>query len=87
MRTFLLALITLYQRCLSPFLPPSCRFQPSCSEYARDAVQQHGALKGTGLALSRLVRCHPLCRGGYDPVPPATTAPRALQRNSNRHAA
>ena len=86
MRTFILALITFYQRCLSPFLPPSCRFQPSCSEYARDAVCQHGALKGTGLTLLRLVRCHPLCRGGYDPVPPAT-APRALQRNTNRHAA
>lgn len=61
--------IVLYQRLLSPFLPQSCRFYPSCSEYARQAILKHGLLKGSWLALKRLARCHPLNPGGYDPVP------------------
>lgn len=72
-RTFaqsvLLALIWLYQRLLSPFFAGSCRFEPSCSQYARQAVILHGALRGGLLALWRIVRCQPLCRGGHDPVP------------------
>ena len=75
MRTILLASIWAYQRLLSPVFAGSCRFQPSCSEYARQAVILHGPALGSLLTLWRLVRCHPLCRGGYDPVPlrwPAT---------------
>jgi hypothetical protein len=57
-----------YKRFLSPLLPPACRFVPSCSEYAMSAVEKHGAAKGLVLAMWRLLRCHPLSRGGYDPV-------------------
>jgi len=58
-----------YQKFISPGLPPSCRFSPSCSQYALEAVSKHGALKGTWLGVRRLVRCHPFNPGGYDPVP------------------
>lgn len=60
-----------YQRFISPLLAPRCRFHPSCSQYAIEALQRHGALRGTWLALGRLLRCHPLHPGGDDPVPPA----------------
>jgi putative membrane protein insertion efficiency factor len=62
-------LIRGYRSLLSPLLPPTCRFHPSCSEYALHAVEQHGALRGSWLGLRRVVRCHPLSAGGYDPVP------------------
>jgi putative membrane protein insertion efficiency factor len=58
-----------YQLLVSPLLPPSCRFTPSCSQYALEAVTRHGALKGTWLAARRLARCHPFHPGGFDPVP------------------
>jgi putative membrane protein insertion efficiency factor len=58
-----------YQIVVSPLLPPSCRFTPSCSQYALEAVNRHGALKGTWLAARRLARCHPFHPGGFDPVP------------------
>lgn len=61
--------IRLYQKLVSPALPPSCRFAPSCSEYARQAVEKHGVLRGLWLGLGRLLRCHPFSHGGYDPVP------------------
>jgi putative membrane protein insertion efficiency factor len=61
-------LVRAYQSCISPFLFPCCRFYPSCSEYAIDAVSRYGPLKGSYLALRRLLRCHPWHRGGYDPV-------------------
>lgn len=61
--------IRAYQRLISPFLPRTCRFVPSCSEYAAQAIQAHGPLRGTWLALRRLSRCHPFHPGGYDPVP------------------
>ena len=61
--------LELYKRIISPLLPPSCRFYPSCSEYARQAVEQYGSARGAFLALRRLARCHPLSRGGFDPVP------------------
>ncbi len=61
--------LRLYKRCLSPLLPPRCRFHPTCSEYCREAVERHGALKGGWLGLGRLCRCHPFSKGGVDPVP------------------
>lgn len=62
-------LIWLYQRFIGPLLPPACRFYPTCSVYASTAIARHGALKGSYLAARRLLRCHPLCEGGIDPVP------------------
>ncbi len=66
--SFFVVLIRAYQMCISPFLLPCCRFTPSCSEYAIDAVRSYGPLKGSILALTRLLRCHPWHPGGYDPV-------------------
>lgn len=63
-----------YKRWLSPLLPAACRFHPTCSEYAAQAIESHGALKGSALAVARLLRCGPWSRGGFDPVPPASTA-------------
>ena len=62
-------LIRGYQRFISPILPPSCRFYPTCSQYAIEVVQRHGVLKGGGLAIWRLLRCGPWTKGGYDPAP------------------
>ena len=58
-----------YQIAISPMLPSACRFQPTCSEYGHDAIQKYGIVKGGRLAVWRLLRCNPFCRGGYDPVP------------------
>jgi putative membrane protein insertion efficiency factor len=69
MRQFLRTLIRVYRYCISPLLGPSCRFYPSCSCYADEAIQQHGALRGSYLAVRRILRCHPWHPGGYDPVP------------------
>ena len=63
------ALISVYQRVLSPYWPSSCRYQPTCSHYAQEAIVAHGTLKGGWLALKRLARCAPWGGGGYDPVP------------------
>jgi uncharacterized protein len=62
-------MIRAYQLLVSPVLPPSCRFTPSCSQYALEAVTRYGALRGTWLAARRLARCHPFHPGGFDPVP------------------
>ncbi len=64
-----IGLLRLYKLALSPLLPAACRYEPTCSEYAREAVERHGALRGIWLATRRLTRCHPLREGGYDPVP------------------
>ncbi len=68
-RFLLLLLVRVYRRLVSPMLPPSCRFYPSCSAYAETALVRHGAARGTWLVARRLVRCHPLHPGGIDPVP------------------
>ena len=66
----LLGLIKLYQTLISPLTPSTCRFQPTCSHYAKEAIVVHGARKGSVLALRRLLKCHPWGKSGYDPVPP-----------------
>ena len=70
MKKFLLVLIRFYQRRISPLFPPVCRYYPTCSHYAVEAIELHGALRGTLLATWRFLRCNPLFPGGYDPVPP-----------------
>jgi uncharacterized protein len=80
----LIALVQAYRLVLSPWLGSACRFEPTCSAYALQALQMHGAAAGTYLTLRRLARCHPLCQGGHDPVPqelPGLFSPKA-SRNS-----
>lgn len=69
MKRIAIALVHLYQYLLSPLLGPRCRFHPSCSHYAIEALEKHGLLRGLWLSLRRLLRCHPWHLGGYDPVP------------------
>jgi putative membrane protein insertion efficiency factor len=69
MKTIFLALIRAYQYLLRPMLGSNCRFYPSCSDYAREAIERHGALRGLWLAVRRVARCHPYHPGGFDPVP------------------
>lgn len=69
MKTVVLAMLGAYKRFVSPALPNACRFVPTCSEYAMEAVDGHGVVRGAMLTAWRLLRCHPLARGGYDPVP------------------
>ncbi|ABC84122.1 membrane protein insertion efficiency factor YidD [Anaeromyxobacter dehalogenans] len=71
-RRALVLLVRIYQRLVSPLLPPACRFYPSCSAYAVTALQRHGALRGSWLTVRRLCRCHPFHPGGVDPVPELT---------------
>lgn len=69
MKKFFLAPIRFYQKWISPALPPSCRFYPSCSEYTYQAIEKYGVLQGGWLGLRRIARCHPFNPGGFDPVP------------------
>ena len=78
LRAFLVALIRLYQRVLSPVLGGHCRFKPTCSEYCIEALRKHGVCKGLGLGVWRVLRCNPLGKAGYDPVP--NPAGRAADR-------
>ena len=78
MERLLLGLIRLYQLTLSPIVGMHCRFTPSCSRYAQEAIRVHGSARGSWLAIKRIGRCHPFCEGGLDPVPPRNedTPPR-----------
>ena len=68
MKYLVLDVLGIYKAMISPFLPPACRFEPSCSDYMRQAVEQHGAAKGTWMGIKRILRCQPFCKGGHDPV-------------------
>ena len=69
MKFLLIGLIQIYRLLISPIFPPSCRFQPTCSQYALDAVERFGSIRGSWMAIKRILRCHPFNPGGYDPVP------------------
>lgn len=71
-----IALVRFYQLVISPLIGPRCRFTPTCSQYAIEAVRAHGVVKGSWLATKRLLKCHPLNEGGYDPVPPKQSSNR-----------
>jgi uncharacterized protein len=73
MRSVLTAILRTYRYCISPMLGPNCRFYPTCSCYAEEAIDKHGVTKGCYLTVRRLLRCHPWHAGGYDPVPPTLT--------------
>jgi len=75
MKTVLLGIIRGYRYFISPLFPPSCRFQPTCSQYAIEAIAIYGTIKGSWLGINRILRCHPFDPGGYDPVPPADETP------------
>ena len=68
MKFLVLDLLGIYKAAVSPFLPAACRFEPTCSEYARHAVEKYGVMRGTWIGLKRILRCQPFCKGGYDPV-------------------
>ncbi|WP_081859086.1 membrane protein insertion efficiency factor YidD [Desulfohalovibrio reitneri] len=84
MRSLPYLLVRFYQLAVSPLTPPGCRFQPTCSEYARQALEVHGSRRGGMLALGRLLRCHPFRRGGYDPVPPPSPGDDGRRRQEKR---
>ena len=69
MKKIFIGLIRGYQRFISPLFPPSCRYYPTCSNYSVQAIQKQGAIKGSIMGISRILRCHPFVKGGYDPVP------------------
>lgn len=69
MKKIVIGMIKIYQKVISPLTPPSCRFYPTCSHYGIEAVEKHGALKGSWLAVRRISKCHPFHEGGFDPVP------------------
>ena len=68
MKSGLQFLLTVYKRLVSPLLPPACRYLPTCSEYAQEALERHGVLRGSAKAAWRVLRCHPFAKGGYDPA-------------------
>jgi len=78
-RSAVMLLLQGYKRLVSPWLPPSCRYVPTCSEYAMEAVERYGAVHGGWMAMTRILRCHPFAKGGYDPVDPNRAASGAKQ--------
>lgn len=79
MNKVLIWLVRGYQRFISPLFPPTCRYYPTCSAYTLEALKRHGALKGSLMGIARILRCHPLVKGGFDPVPKHFS----LRRNTN----
>ncbi|MBQ2755899.1 MAG: membrane protein insertion efficiency factor YidD [Oscillospiraceae bacterium] len=79
MKKIFIACIRFYQRAISPLFPPACRYYPTCSAYTIAAINRFGALKGTVMGAARILRCHPFCKGGYDPVPDKFTLKRWKQ--------
>lgn len=75
-KLFALLCLRFYKNCLSPLLPPSCKYRPTCSEYAAEAVERYGVFRGGWLSLKRILRCNPLAEGGFDPVPDWKSAVR-----------
>ncbi|MCG8520238.1 MULTISPECIES: membrane protein insertion efficiency factor YidD [Marinobacter] len=86
MRKLLLLPIRCYQYAISPMMASHCRHYPTCSNYAIEAIERHGAVRGSYLAGRRLLRCHPWSPGGYDPVPPSTPTPPSPEGSSIRSA-
>ncbi len=84
-RRILRALHRLYKMTLSPLFGNACRFEPYCSDYALEAIEAHGYVKGGWLTLKRLARCHPYCQGGYDPVPPGKDFDRDSWKIKEQH--
>lgn len=68
MKFLVLDMLSIYQVVVSPLMPAACRFEPTCSEYTRQAVEKYGAIRGTWLGVKRILRCQPFCKGGHDPV-------------------
>lgn len=85
MRKIIIGLLRAYQLLISPIIGPSCRFYPSCSEYAIEAVKSHGIFKGCFLAVRRVLRCHPGCEGGLDPVPEKTKKRHVCSQHAQKN--
>lgn len=83
MKIILLGLIRGYRRFISPLFLPACRFQPTCSQYALEAISTYGTIKGSWLAINRILRCHPFHPGGYDPVPSQDENTDSPEQNQN----
>lgn len=84
MKRILQALVLVYRKFISPWKPPTCRFYPTCSAYAMEALEKHGAVKGTVLTAKRIAKCHPFHPGGIDPVPPPVPRKRKRQDAGRR---
>ena len=85
MKKIFIGLIRGYQRFISPLFPPSCRYYPTCSNYSVQAIQKHGAIKGSIMGISRILRCHPFVKGGYDPVPEQFSIRRNKEDDEHNH--
>ncbi|MCY4329185.1 MAG: membrane protein insertion efficiency factor YidD [Endozoicomonadaceae bacterium] len=85
LRMMVFFIIRVYQCLISPLLGPRCRFYPSCSNYAIEAINRYGLLKGSYLSLWRILRCHPFCAGGFDPVPPEDRTKASLTKHHTAH--
>ena len=84
MKTILIVFIKFYRHAISPWLPGACRFTPTCSVYAIEAIGRFGAIRGSLLSMYRILRCNPFCRGGYDPVPERFTFKRQRQEETTQ---